>query len=75
MFALQIFVQRNRKLLLRSGILALLGLGGLFAVLPRADARGAAPMVVASLEDRSILLSPEPLTDSLFSTLYPPAQR
>jgi hypothetical protein len=36
----RIFFQRRRKLMLRLGALAVVGLGGLIAALPRADAQG-----------------------------------
>ena len=54
-------------MLTRLGALLALGLGGMFAVLPRADAHGT---VVTSGDPRSFLLSPEPMSGERFSAFY-----
>jgi hypothetical protein len=64
---LQIFLKRRRKMLTRLGALLALGLGGMLAVLPRADAHGA---IAGSGDPKSILLSPEPLSGERFSVFY-----
>lgn len=68
MYELQIFFQRRRKMLTRLGALLALGLGGMLAILPRADAHGA--IVTASTDPRSFLLSPEPMSGERFSAFY-----
>jgi hypothetical protein len=67
MYELQIFFQRRRKMLTRVAALLTLGLAGMFAVLPRADAHG--PMVTSS-DPKSFLLSPEPMSGERFSAFY-----
>jgi hypothetical protein len=67
MYELQIFFQRRRKMLTRLGALLVLGLGGMLAMLPRADAHGP---VVANADPRSFLLSPEPMSGERFSAFY-----
>jgi hypothetical protein len=67
MYELQIFFQRRRKMLTRLGALLVLGLGGMLAVLPRADAHGP---VSTSGDSRSFLLSPEPMSGERFSAFY-----
>lgn len=64
MYELQIFVQRRRKMLTRIGALLVLGIGGMLAVLPRADAHGT---VAASTDPRAFLLSPEPVSGPRFA--------
>jgi hypothetical protein len=54
-------------MLTRLGALLALGLGGMLAVLPRADAHGP---VVSSGDPKSFLLSPEPLSGERFSVFY-----
>ena len=67
MFDLQIFVQRRRKMLTRLSVLLVLGIGGMLAVLPRADAHGG----VATVSDpKSLMLSPEPMSGERFSAFY-----
>ena len=67
MYVLQIFFQRRRKMLSRIGALLALGIGGMLAVLPRADAHGA---VVTSADPKSFLLSPEPMSGERFAVFY-----
>ncbi len=67
MFELQIFFQRRRKMLTRLSALLAIGIGGMLAVLPRADAHGT---VLATNDPKSLLLSPEPLSGERFSTFY-----
>ena len=63
-------------MLARLGALLALGLAGLAAVLPRADAHDASPMVVADMgSSRSLLLSPEPMSGERFSAFYAIAHR
>jgi hypothetical protein len=69
MYELQIFLQRRRKMLSRIGALLVLGLGGMLAILPRADAHGS---VATSDDPRSFLLSPARLWSDKFGTFYPP---
>ena len=67
MHDLQIFFQRRRKMLTRIAALLALGLAGMLAVLPRADAHGA---VVANSDPKSFLLSPEPMSGERFAAFY-----
>jgi len=67
MYELQIFFQRRRKMLTRIGALLALGIGGMLAVLPRADAHGA---ITASTDPKSFLLSPEPMSGERFAAFY-----
>ena len=67
MYEMQIFFQRRRKMLTRIGALLALGIGGMLAVLPRADAHGA---MVVSGDPKSFLLSPEPMSGERFSAFY-----
>ena len=67
MYELQIFFQRRRKMLTRLGALLALGIGGMLAVLPRADAHGA---VVTTTDPKSFLLSPEPMSGERFAAFY-----
>lgn len=62
-------------MLARLGALLALGLGGLAAVLPRADAHDASRMTVADMGSRSLLLSPEPMSGERFSAFYAIAHR
>lgn len=63
-------------MLARLGALLALGLGGVAAVLPRADAHDAARVVVSdSGQNRSLLLSAEPLSGERFSAFYAIAHR
>lgn len=62
-------------MLARSGVLLALGLGGLAAVLPSADAHDAARVTVADMGSRSLLLSPEPMSGERFSAFYAIAHR
>jgi hypothetical protein len=68
MYELQIFFQRRRKMLTRIGALLALGIGGMLAVLPRADAHGA--VVAAHSDPKSFLLSPEPMSGERFAAFY-----
>lgn len=70
MFAFFIVLQRNRKLILRSALLVLVGAGAIALALPSADA-GRATMVPPDL---TALLTPEPVSSAEFSTLYAPRQ-
>ena len=67
MYDLQIFFQRRRKMLTRIGALLALGIGGMLAVLPRADAHG---VVTANTDPKSFLLSPEPMSGERFAAFY-----
>ena len=67
MYELQIFLQRRRKMLTRIGALLVLGIGGMLAVLPRADAHGT---IAANTDPKSFLLSPEPMSGERFSGFY-----
>lgn len=67
MFELQILFQRRRKMLTRLSALLALGIGGMLAVLPRADANGT---IQADGNPKSLLLSPEPLSGERFSAFY-----
>jgi hypothetical protein len=70
-FALQLFFHRRRKMFARLGILLALGLGGLAAVLPRADVHDASRTMVADMgSSRSLLLLPEPMSGERFSVFY-----
>jgi hypothetical protein len=77
-FALQLFFHRRRKMFARLGILLALGLGGLAAVLPRADVHDASrtmhdasrTMVADMGSSRSLLLLPEPMSGERFSVFY-----
>ena len=60
-------------MLTRLGALLALGLGGLFAVLPRADAHDARQ--VANIDSRSFLLSPAPMSGERFAAFYAMAHR
>ena len=63
-------------MLARLGALLALGLGGLAAVLPRADAHDTAPIVVSdSGRSRGLLLSAEPMSGERFSAFYAIAHR
>ena len=70
MFELRFLVPRRRKMLTRVGALLALGLGGLFAVLPRTDAYVSSRTAVADLGGKSFLLSPEPMSGERFSAFY-----
>ena len=65
MDVLRIFLQRRRKMLARLGALLVLGIGGMLAILPRADAHGAD--VAAGTDLRDLLLSPERLSGDRFA--------
>ena len=60
-------------MLTRVAALLALGLGGLFAVLPRADAHDAQTLVADT--NRSFLLSPEPMSGERFAAFYAMAHR
>ena len=60
-------------MLTRVAALLALGLGGLFAVLPRADAHDATRAEGAN--GRSLLLSPERMSGERFSVFYVMARR
>jgi hypothetical protein len=68
MYELQIFFQRRRKMLTRIGPLLALGIGGMLAVLPRADAHGVVAMDHSN--PKSFLLSPEPMSGERFAAFY-----
>ena len=70
---LQTFFRRRRKMLTRVAALLALGLGGLFAVLPRADAHDAAH--ADTTNGKSLLLSPERMSGERFSVFYVMAHR
>jgi len=60
-------------MLTRVAALLALGLGGLFAVLPRADAHG--PVHADNTNSKSLLLSPERMSGERFSVFYVMAHR
>lgn len=60
-------------MLTRVAALLALGLGGLFAVLPRADAHDAT--VAANASSKSFLLSPERMSGERFAAFYALAHR
>lgn len=63
-------------MLARLGALLALGLGGLAAVLPRADAHDQSRMAMSEMgRSRSILLSSEPMSGERFSAFYAIAHR
>ncbi len=70
--SLQIFLHRKRKMLTRLVALLALGLGGMFALLPRADAH--VPEVTGD-PAKSFLLSPERLSGERFAAFYVVAHR
>lgn len=71
MYELQIFFQRRRKMLTRIGALIAVGVGGLLAVLPRADAHDAqAQMTAQAGGPQSVLLSPERMSGERFAVFY-----
>lgn len=73
MYDLQIFFQRRRRVMTRVIALILLGLAATLAILPRADAHGAAVAIPA--DPAALLLSPKPASSLAFSTFYPLAHR
>jgi hypothetical protein len=70
MSGLQVFVQRKRRVLIRYGAVAVLGIAGLIAILPRADAHDTAAPMVARADQLSALLSPEPISGRQFAAFY-----
>ena len=62
-------------MLTRLGALLALGFGGLLAVLPRADAYDVQTMRTASINPKSFLLSPEPMSGERFAAFYAMAHR
>jgi hypothetical protein len=72
MYPLRIFLQRNRKLLMRLAALFVLGAGGMVAVLPRADAHPNAAKAAAG--PLALLLAPQPVASRHFALLTPPSQ-
>lgn len=71
MSGLQIVLVRKRKLLIRGGAVLALGLAGLLAILPRADAHDAAHQTVSVSDPIRVLLAPQPVSGRHFATLYP----
>jgi hypothetical protein len=70
MSGLQIFVQRKRRVLIRYGAVVVLGVAGLIAILPRADAHGTDAQIIAPADRLSALLSPAPLSGRQFAAFY-----
>jgi hypothetical protein len=68
MYELQIFFQRRRKMLIRVGAVLLLGLGGMLAVLPRADAHGT---IAKQVDPKAFLLSPRSISSRHFAEFFP----
>lgn len=64
---LQIFLQRRRKMLTQLVAIVALGLAGVLAILPRADAHVTS---AAAGDPRSILLSPAPISGEQFAVFY-----
>ncbi len=73
MFPLRIFFQRNRKLLARLVALLVLGVGGMVAVLPRADAHPRLETAAAG-GPLGLLLAPQPFSSARFALFTPPSQ-
>ena len=71
MFGFQILLPRRRRLLVRCAAVGSIGLAGLLAVLPRADAHGGEPLALGGNEALGALLSPNPLSGREFAVLYP----
>jgi hypothetical protein len=71
MHELQIFFQRRRKMMTRVGALLVLGLGGMLAVLPRADAHGT---IARPVDPKSFLLSPRSISSRHFAEFFPLSQ-
>jgi hypothetical protein len=70
MFGLQLFLQRKRRMLVRSGAVALVGLTVLGVALPRADAHNARPQTITANDEMSALLSPQPVASRQFAVFY-----
>ena len=70
MFGLQIFVQRKRRMLIRYGVVALVGTAVIAVALPRADAHDPHSQTVATNDEMSVLLSPEPVSGRQFAVFY-----
>jgi|GEM_PF-3269519 len=70
MSGLQIFVQRKRRVLIRSAVVVALGVAGLIAILPRADAHDRSRQTVAQPFGLSALLSPAPISGRQFAAFY-----
>lgn len=69
----QIIYQRRRKMLTRLAAVLAVGLAGLAAVLPRADAHGPAQVAAIHADAAgSLLLAPERLSGKRFAALYAP---
>ncbi len=70
MFGLQLFLQRKRRMLIRYGAVALVGVTVIAIALPRADAHGTAPQTVAANDELSVLFWPAPLSGNRFAVFY-----
>lgn len=72
MYDLQIFFQRRRRMMTRVIALLVLGLGGMLAILPRADAHAE---VAVSNDPAAYLLSPKSLSSQAFAAFNPLTHR
>jgi hypothetical protein len=70
MSGLQIFIQRRRRVLIRYGVVVALGIAGLVAVLPRADAHDGSQQIVVRAPSLSTLMSPAPISGRQFAAFY-----
>lgn len=64
---LQMLLQRNRRTMLRLGVVVALVLAALVAVLPRADAHGPK---VATVDPANLLLSPDRVSGKRFADFH-----
>ncbi len=70
MFALQLFLKRKRKVLIRYGAVALVGATVIAVALPRANANDPQAQTVATNDQMSALFSPERVASSKFPVSY-----
>ena len=70
MFGLQLFLQRKRRMLIRYGAVAVVGITVAAVALPRADAHDTHRQTVAANDDMSVLFSPELLASHQFGMFY-----
>ncbi len=66
-------VQRRRKILPRLAVLVALGVVGLFAVLPRADAHGTATAPTVAEATPDVLFTAAPVSSGQFGQFYAPS--
>lgn len=70
MFGLQLFLLRKRRMLIRYGAVALVGLTAAAIALPRANANDPHTETVAANDEMSVLFSPERIASSRFPVSY-----